>query len=300
MTTIRIGTRASPLALKQAHMAQAWLERAPGFAGHTCTLHPMVTTGDRITDRPLYNEGGKGLFVKELEEALLADQIDVAVNSLKDVESILDPAFTLAAHLPREDPRDVLITPDGLTLAELPSGARLGTSSPRRAAQILHIRPDLAITSIRGNVGTRLDLLTQGRVEGLILAAAGLKRLELIDHRMVFLETDQMLPACGQGTLTLECLTSREDLRSLLAQVNDPQAHSCATAERALLKALGGSCRTPIGAYAKVLDTGQIHLSGMLAEEMGAAPIFAQATGSDPEMVGIAVAEALRAQRMPS
>jgi hydroxymethylbilane synthase len=274
-------------------MAQAYLERAPGFAGVTFTLHPMVTTGDRITDRPLYDEGGKGLFVKELEEALLADQIDIAINSLKDVESILDPAFTLAAYLPREDARDILITQNGFSLETLPAGTLIGTSSPRRMAQTLHKRPDCAIAPIRGNVGTRLDMLTQGRVEGLILAAAGLKRLDLIDPRMVFLEPEQMLPACGQGVLAIECLTSRDDLHTLLADVTDPQSHLCATAERALLRALGGSCRTPIGAYARVLNTGQIHLSGMLAQEIGADPLFAQATGSNPDALGIAVAEAL-------
>ena len=296
MNTLRIGTRASPLALKQTALVQAHLERAPAFSRTDFTTHAMTTTGDRITDRPLYEEGGKGLFVKELEEALLDGRIDLAVNSLKDVESDLNPAFTLAAYLPREDARDVLITREGNTLEALAAGALIGTCSPRRITQLLQHRPDVAISPIRGNLGTRLSLLSNGQVDGLILAAAGLKRLNITDFSFVYLDPQIMLPACGQGILTIECLKTQEQLCTQLATVTDLHTALCAEAERALLQTLGGSCRTPIGAHASILPSGAIHLSGMLALHIGQPPVYAQGEGTDPLLLGQNIGHQLRHQ----
>ena len=296
MSTFRIGTRASPLALTQTRMAEAYMASFAEFSGIQFITHAMTTSGDRIVDRPLYNEGGKGLFVKELEDALLEDRIDMAINSLKDVESDLGEAFALPAYLPREDPRDVLVTKTVLRLEELPTGALIGTCSPRRMTQLLHLRPDLNITPIRGNVGTRLSLLAEGQVDGLILAAAGLKRLNIETFPMVYLEVDQMVPACGQGILTIECLSAQHDLRKKLADISDPHTTLCALAERALLSALNGSCNTPIGAYARMLPSGVLHLRGMLASQMGHTPVFASLEGPDPITLGRSVATMLRQQ----
>src|SRR5438067_10104616 len=209
-------------------------------------LVPIRTTGDRVQTRLLAEIGGKGRFPKEIEEALLNRRIDLAVHSLKDMETHLPTGLEIGCVLPRDDPRDVLVSRSGAPLAELPRGARVGTASLRRTAQLLRLRPDLAIAPIRGNVDTRLDKLAAGEVEALVLALCGLERLGKAAVATEILSPEQMLPAVAQGALAIECRSADADLRQLLAPLNDAASAACVAAERAMLAALDGSCRTPI------------------------------------------------------
>ena len=248
---LRIGTRRSPLALAQAEMAADAIRRANSLAHDAVTLVPMLATGDKIQDRPLAEIGGKALWTKELERALIDDVIDIGVHSMKDVETVRPDIFTIAAMLPRADVRDRLIGAGSVDA--LPQGARIGTSSPRRTAQMLRLRPDLQIVPLRGNVATRLARIEAGEADATLLAAAGLDRLGMaeIGHAI---ETGQILPAASQGAVGIDRLSSREDLAALLEPVNHAVTFAAVMAERAFLEALGGSCHSPVAAFAEVSD----------------------------------------------
>lgn len=262
---IRLGTRQSPLALAQARMASASLCAAYGLSEDQVEMVTMVATGDRVQDRALREVGGKALWTKELDRALLDGSIDAAVHSLKDVETIRDPAFTISAMLPRADARDVLLGAD--SLADIPRNAVLGTSSPRRAAQMQHFRPDISVTLFRGNVATRLKRLADGEADITLLAAAGIDRLalNLTGHRLAL---DHWLPAPSQGAIGIEVLTANTALRALFMAIDDNPTSNCVTAERALLLALNGDCHSPISAHARY-DGDTISLSAELYSEDG-------------------------------
>jgi hydroxymethylbilane synthase len=251
---IRIGTRGSPMALYQAALVRDRLRAAHSelAGGGMVDVVPIRTTGDRVQDRRLAEIGGKGLFTKEIEEALLDRRIDLAVHSLKDMETTLPPGLEIGCVLPRDDPRDVLVLRDGKGLAELPQGASVGTTSLRRRAQLLRLRRDLAVLPIRGNVDTRLNKLGAGEVDALVVALCGLERLGKADVTHEILPTTVMLPAVGQGMLAIECRADDATVRRFLAPLHDPASAACATAERAMLAALDGSCRTPIAGFATV------------------------------------------------
>jgi hydroxymethylbilane synthase len=251
---IRIGTRGSPMALYQAALVRDRLRAAHSelAGGGMVDVVPIRTTGDRVQDRRLAEIGGKGLFTKEIEEALLDRRIDLAVHSLKDMETTLPPGLEIGCVLPRDDPRDVLVSRDGKGLAELPQGASVGTTSLRRRAQLLRLRRDLAVLPIRGNVDTRLNKLAAGEVDALVVALCGLERLGKADVAHEILPTTLMLPAVGQGMLAIECRSDDAAITRFLSPLHDPASAACATAERAMLAALDGSCRTPIAGFAAV------------------------------------------------
>jgi hydroxymethylbilane synthase len=249
---IRIGTRGSPLALAQAHEVVGLLIKAHKLAEGACEIVVIKTSGDRITDRPLAEEGGKGLFTKEIEEALLAGSIDLAVHSMKDMSTLLPAGLTIGAALKREDPRDAFISIKYSSLAEVPEGAVIGTSSLRRQAQVLHRRPDLKIVPLRGNVGTRLKKLADDQASATFLACAGLNRLGLAEHIREPVSTEIMLPAVAQGAIALELRAGDTDTAQLIAPLNDAATALCVAAERAFLAKLDGSCRTPIAGLAEL------------------------------------------------
>ncbi len=238
---LKLGTRASPLAMAQAHETANRLRAA--HAGLEIELVPVTASGDKVLDRPLAEIGGKALWTKELDAWLLAGEIDFAVHSLKDVETIRPAAIIIGAILPREDVRDVLL--GGASLADLPPGARIGTSAPRRAAQALHLRPDCKVVGIRGNVQTRLAKLEAGEADVTLLAMAGLNRLGMADLGTP-LDPESWLPAPGQGAIAIECRAVDADVRNLLAAIDHLPSRAAVTAERALLAALGGNCHSPI------------------------------------------------------
>ena len=255
---LRIGTRRSPLALAQAEMTMAAIKAAHNLPDDAVVLVPMLATGDKIQDRPLAEIGGKALWTKELERALLDDQIDIAVHSMKDVETVRADIFDISAMLPRADVRDRLI--GAASLDDLKHGARVGTSSPRRAAQLLRARPDVRIVPLRGNVATRLAHIENGHADATLLAAAGLDRLGMANVGAP-LPLSQFLPAASQGAVGIDRLTSRSELVPFLAAINDVDTFVAVNAERALLEALGGNCHSPIAALAQV-EGSQIRLKG--------------------------------------
>lgn len=250
--SIRIGTRGSPLALAQSEQVRDRLVRAhPELAAADAVqLVPISTAGDRVQDRRLSEIGNKGLFVKEIEAALADGRIDLAVHSLKDMETVVDPRFTLAAILPREDPRDALIA-TAASIADLPQGATVGTVSLRRQSQLLAVRPDLNVVPLRGNVGTRMRKVEQGEVAATILALAGLKRLGIASQARAVLSPEEMLPAAAQGAIAVECRSDDAELIGWLDALDDAPTRTAVTAERALLGTLDGSCRTPVAALAE-------------------------------------------------
>ena len=273
---LRIGTRASPLALAQAHMAAAALAKAHALAPEALEIVPMTATGDRIQDRALAEVGGKALWTRELDAALDAGDIDIAVHSLKDVETVRDARFALGAMLERADPRDRLVVRGGVTaatIADLPQGARLGTSSPRRAAQVRRLRPDLVTTLLRGNVQTRLAKLEAGEVDATLLAAAGLDRLGMHDIGAAQ-STELLLPAASQGAIGIECRAPENEgdaaIWALLKAIDHAPTHRAVAAERALLAALGGDCRSPVAAYAHWLADGALRLDAEIFSDDGA------------------------------
>jgi hydroxymethylbilane synthase len=249
-------------------------------------LVPIRTTGDRVQDRLLAEIGGKGLFTKEIERALLDRRIDLAVHSLKDMETILPDGLAIACVLPRDDPRDAVVARDGAGLADLPAGARIGTASLRRSAQLLRMRPDLAIAPIRGNVGTRLAKLAAGEVDALVLALCGLERLGKAEVATEILGPETMLPAVGQGALAVECRAGDATVHKLLAPLHDAESAACVMAERAMLAALDGSCRTPIAGLATV-DRGQIALAALLLTPDGGAARRARASAPIAEAISL-------------
>jgi hydroxymethylbilane synthase len=256
-SSLRLGTRGSNLALAQAELVRAALA-ARNIA---CAVVPVKTTGDRILDRPLAELGGKGLFIKELEEALLAGHIDLAVHSMKDVPIVLPPGLQIAAVLPREDPRDAFVSATAKSLNDLSPGARVGSSSVRRQAQVLHARPDLKVAPIRGNVDTRLEKLTRGEFDAILLALAGLKRLGLEAAATALLPVEEWLPALSQGAIGIE--VRLEDSRTLdaVSPLNDETAAVSLACERAFQAALDGSCTTAIGGLA-IYEHGALRFRG--------------------------------------
>jgi hydroxymethylbilane synthase len=293
MKRLVIATRQSRLALWQAeHIARRLRER---HAGLSVELLPMTTRGDQLLDRRLDQVGGKGLFVKELEVAMSEGRADLAVHSMKDVPAELPQGFVLAAITVREDPRDALVSQRYATLAEMPAGAAVGTSSLRRAAQLMERHPALAIRVLRGNVDTRLAKLDRGEYDAIVLAAAGLTRLGLEARIRARLSVEDSLPAPGQGALGIECLEARADVRERLVPLADAASERCVRAERAVSRALGGSCTVPLGAYAE-MSRGKIALRALVASADGRRVLRASAEGADPEAVGASVAAALRAQ----
>jgi hydroxymethylbilane synthase len=253
-TTLRIGTRGSPLARAQAEEVAQAMREAHREADIAVTIVPIRTTGDQLTDRPLLEAGGKGLFTKEIEEALLADEVDIAVHSAKDMPTVLPPGLELAGCLPREDPRDAFIGRGMRSFAELPQGAVLGTSSLRRRALALRRRPDLRIVEFRGNVGTRLRKLEEGIADATLLAMAGLRRLDLAGHVTAILDIAEFVPAVGQGAIAVELREGDNETSALVASILDADAGLAVAAERAFLAVLDGSCRTPIGGHATIAD----------------------------------------------
>ena len=254
---LRIGSRASRLARAQTEMVAGLLAKA----GVASEIVLIKTTGDRILDRPLADAGGKGLFVKELEEALLTDRIDIAVHSMKDVPVQLPDGLEIGAILPREEPQDVLISPLAASLKELPQGARVGTSSVRRKAQLLRARPDLSCVLLRGNVDTRLAKLDAGEMDAIILARAGLKRLGLTSRITTILSTDEWLPSLAQGAVGIEIREDDAEAAAVIAPLEDPVTAIELECERAFQGALDGSCRTPIAGLAR-LEAGQLCFRG--------------------------------------
>ncbi|HEY0596095.1 hydroxymethylbilane synthase [Sphingopyxis sp.] len=269
---LRIGTRASPLAMAQAHMAAAALIATHGIDLAALEIVPMTATGDRIQDRALAEVGGKALWTRELDAALDAGAIDIAVHSLKDVETLRDARFFLGAMLERADPRDRLVVREGIaaaTIADLPHGARLGTSSPRRAAQVRRIRPDLETLLLRGNVATRLAKIAGGDADATLLAAAGLDRLGMHDVGTVQ-PVEMLLPAASQGAIGIECRGDDDGVRALLAPIDHAPTHQAVAAERAFLAALGGDCRSPVAAHAHWQDDGKLRLDAEIFSDDGA------------------------------
>jgi hydroxymethylbilane synthase len=257
-----IGTRGSLLALTQSEWVKAELERQ--WQKCRVELKIIKTTGDKILDVPLAKVGGKGLFVKELEDALLEGAVDLAVHSIKDVPADLPLGLEIGAIPRREDPRDVLVSRTGKGLASLPPNARVGTSSLRRAAQLKSLRPDIEIENLRGNLDTRLRKLQEGLYDAIVLAAAGIHRMGWNDRITTYLNPTEFLPAIGQGALGIEIRSEDKAVRELIASLHDPETAVAVQAERSLLRGLEGGCQVPIAGYARVLD-GQVELTGLVA-----------------------------------
>jgi hydroxymethylbilane synthase len=265
---LRIGTRGSPLALAQAAMVRAQLASAHGLPAEAFELKIIRTSGDAIQDRPLSEVGGKGLFTKEIEEALIAGSIDLAVHSAKDLPTVLPDGLAIVAVLPREDPRDVFISRKAKTFGELAPGASVGTASLRRQALVKRLRPDLKVVTFRGNVETRLRKLDEGVVDATLLALAGLRRLGLAEAATAILDTDAFLPAVGQGIVAIEAKADDARTRALLDRINAPDDAIALAAERAFLTVLDGSCRTPIAGHAKIAG-GRVSFRGLIAKPDG-------------------------------
>jgi hydroxymethylbilane synthase len=275
---LRIGSRGSPLALAQAHEVKVRLAAAAALDPDRIEIKVFRTTGDVVVDRPLADAGGKGLFTKEIEEALLAGAIDLAVHSSKDLPTFLPAGLEIAGFLPREDARDVFISRKAKTLGELPQGARVGTASPRRQAMIKRLRPDVSVVTLRGNVETRLRKLDSGEVDATLLAAAGLKRLGLLSAATAILDVDEFLPAVGQGAIAIETRTEDHKMRRLIAMVDDAETATALAAERAFLAILDGSCRTPIGGHAQVFGD-SVRFRGMILKPDGSEALEAVREG---------------------
>jgi hydroxymethylbilane synthase len=276
---LRIGSRGSPLALAQAREVQRRLAAAGGLDAGRIEIKVIRTTGDAIQDRPLAEVGGKGLFTKEIEEALASGAIDLAVHSSKDMPTVLPPGLVLSAFLPREDPRDAFISRTAKSLNDLRPGAVVGTASLRRQAMVLRLRPDLRVVPMRGNVETRLRKLEGGECEATLLALAGLKRLGLASAATAVLDVDEFLPAVGQGAIGIETREDDAATRRLVAAINDPDTATALAVERAFLAVLDGSCRTPIGGYA-VVSGGEVRFRGMIVRPDGSEAFETSRAGS--------------------
>ncbi len=287
-----IGTRGSPLALWQANYIAERLRAA--FPGLSIRLEPIKTTGDKILDVPLAKVGGKALFVKEIEEALLDQRVDLAVHSMKDVPTELPPGLAISAVTEREDPHDVLISRTGARFRDLPSGARVGTSSLRRQAQLLHRRPDLHIIPLRGNLDTRIRKLALEGLDAIVVAAAGVKRLGLMERITEVLPPEISLPAIGQGALGIEIRQGDPTATGKVAMLDHPDTHVAVMAERAFLRRLGGGCQVPFAAHARVADD-RLFLRGLVATPDGKQVIAGERQGNrtEGEAVGTALAEEL-------
>jgi hydroxymethylbilane synthase len=271
-TILRIGSRGSPLALVQAREVRGRLAAACGLDAERIAIEVIRTSGDRITDRPLNEAGGKGLFTKEIEDALLRGAIDLAVHSSKDMTTALPPGLALTAFLPREDARDAFISRRAASLHDLPAGAVMGTASLRRAALVKRLRPDVEIVPLRGNVETRLRKIEAGEADATLLAVAGLKRLGLLAAATMLLDVDAFLPAVGQGAIGIETRADDAATRELVASINDADTATALAAERAFLAVLDGSCRTPIAGHARI-DGDRVRFRGMIVKPDGSAAL---------------------------
>jgi hydroxymethylbilane synthase len=285
--TLTFATRPSALARRQTRLVIQALERI--WPGLEITEQVITTSGDRILDKPLPEIGGKGLFTQELEAALLGGEVDVAVHSLKDLPVEAIPGLTIAAIPARGEARDALLSASGSQLQSLPPGARVGTSSLRRSAQLLAARPDLEIAPLRGNVDTRLRKLQAGQYDAVVLAGAGLIRLGLETHITHWLPLDLMTPAPGQGALAVQCRSDDSDTGRLLSALDHLPTHQAVTAERAFLSGLGGGCSLPVGAYA-ILENAVIELHGVVASIDGGQLLRLHASGRDPQQLGLQLA----------
>jgi hydroxymethylbilane synthase len=291
MARLRIGSRGSQLALWQANHISALLRER----GHEVEIAIIQTTGDKITDVALAKVGTKGMFTKEIEEALAAGRVDLAVHSLKDLPTELPEGFEIAAITKREDPRDAFCSRHYSRIEDLPRDARVGTSSLRRQAQLKAIRHDLNIHPLRGNVDTRLRKLEQGEYDAIILASAGLKRLGKTELTKQILPAEMMCPAAGQGALAVEIRAGDAVMCDELSFLNDPAARAATTCERALLNQLGGGCQVPIGAFAEMRN-GRLHLESIVADPDGTTVLRDSRAGDDPEKLGNDAGEALLAR----
>lgn len=301
MRTWKVGTRRSMLALTQTNWVIDQLKQLDPQA--LFETHEIITKGDKILDVTLSKVGGKGLFVKEIEQSLLDGETDLAVHSLKDMPSELPDGLTIGAVPKRVDPRDVLLSKDGKTLDQLPQGALIGTSSLRRSAQLLAHRPDLQIESIRGNIDTRIRKLNEGNFDAIILAAAGLERVNWEGTISQFIPVEISVPAVGQGALAIECRSDDEEMLALLAKFDHKATRLAVTAERAFLHKLQGGCQVPIGAYATVNEAAmdedhapEVTLTGIVASPDGSQVFKHTQTGTNPSTLGRAVAEHLLAK----
>ncbi|MBB4019128.1 hydroxymethylbilane synthase [Chelatococcus caeni] len=281
-----IGTRGSPLALAQARQVQALLGGALGCPAEAVALSVIKTTGDMIQDRALSEAGGKGLFTKELDSALLDGRIALAVHSAKDLPTVLPDGLVIAGYLAREDVRDVLISRGARSIAELPRGAVVGSASLRRQAQVRRLRPDVSVTLLRGNVGTRLAKVESGEIDATLLALAGLRRLGLADKATAVLDTEDFLPAIGQGAIAIVTRADDLALRETLMRFTDPGTGVALEAERAFLRVLDGSCRTPIAGLARVEGTG-LSFRGMLLAPDGSDWVAVERSGPIAEALGL-------------
>jgi hydroxymethylbilane synthase len=288
MAKLRIGSRGSQLALWQANHVAALLRAQ----SHTVEIEVIKTTGDKITSVALAKVGTKGMFTKEIEEALHDHRVDLAVHSLKDVPTELEHEFELAAIMKREDPRDAFISVKFSGLDDLPQGAKVGTSSLRRQCQLKSVRPDLEIFPLRGNVDTRIRKLESGEYDAIILAAAGVRRLGLETHVRSRISADIMCPAVGQGALAIEIRRGDQQTKTLLAFLDDPDTHGAIECERALLGSLGGGCQVPIGAYAEKRG-GRLYLRAMVGRPDGSQILREQADGTDGVKLGRETAQTL-------
>ena len=288
---IRIATRESALAMWQANFVKSALERA--HPGLRVDILGMTTEGDRNKESPLSQMGGKGVFVKELEVALLENRADIAVHSMKDMPSVLPPGLELAAMCEREDPRDALVTNQFESLADMPSGSRIGSSSLRRRLQIQQSRPDLEYLELRGNVDTRLRKLDQGDFEGIILATAGLKRLGLADRITASIDPGISLPSAGQGAVGIECREDATAVKTLLAAINHIDTQFCVTCERMISAGLGASCSLPIAAFAQMTE-GRIELASYVSDMTGLTVLRASRSG--PRESGVELARQVTAE----
>ncbi|MEQ1941839.1 hydroxymethylbilane synthase [Mesorhizobium sp. VNQ89] len=300
MTTLRIGTRGSPLALAQATETRTRLMAAHKLPEDAFAIEVISVMGDRIQDRPLSEAGGKGLFTKEIEEALLDGRIDIAVHSSKDMPTELPRGLELCAFLPREDPRDAFVGRSAPTISDIPRGAVIGSSSLRRQALIRRMRPDLSVVMFRGNVLTRLRKVEEGVADGTILALAGLTRLGMAHVATDPIPIDQFPPAPGQGAICVESRSGDERVRSLLAAIHDKPTGQALACERAFLAALDGSCRTPLAGYARI-EAGRLVFSGMILTPDGRNSHEVESDGpvSDAAAIGRAAGEEVRGKAGP-
>jgi hydroxymethylbilane synthase len=298
---LRIGTRGSALALAQAAETRARLMQAHGLPEEAFAIEVITTSGDRIQDRPLSEAGGKGLFTKEIEEALLDGRIDLAVHSSKDMPTVLPDGLQLSAFLPREDPRDAFIGRTAATIEDLPQGAVIGSSSLRRQALIKRMRPDIAVVMFRGNVDTRLRKVSEGEVDGTILALAGLKRLQRAQAATHVMPLTLFPPAPGQGAICIESRAGDAATLQMLGPLDHRATHLALTCERAFLGALDGSCRTPIAGYAEV-DGDRLSFAGMILTPDGCRAHTISETGSADEAakIGRSAGETIRSKAGPS
>jgi len=293
--TIRIATRKSPLALWQAEFVKQKLEKA--HSNLIVEISGFLTQGDKWLATPLAQIGGKALFVKELEKMIMERRADIAVHSIKDIPAEFPDGLILSTICERDDPRDAFVSNNYKKLKDLPKGAVVGTSSMRRQSQLLHLRPDLKVESIRGSVGTRLNKLDEEKYDAIILAAVGLKRLGETKRIRHYFDVDEMLPAVGQGAIGIECHADDQDTRALLDPLDHHDTRACVTAERTMNKQLGGSCQVPIGSHA-IIKNKQLHLSGLVGSLDGKVLYRAESTGElqDAQSIGQHVANDLVAQ----